>query len=138
MARSSGLACQAPIVPQRFDLAFMKVSLGPTLQATQGGAMPACAKIWSVKPKRPIIMSTQTMGLFEAKTHLSELVARVEAGDEVVITRHNKPVAKIVPIGRVRRAGALRRQAALDALQAFEPIRLEGVTLDDLIEAGRT
>jgi prevent-host-death family protein len=43
-------------------------------------------------------MSTQTMGLFEAKTHLSELVARVEAGDEVVITRHNKPVAKLVPI----------------------------------------
>ena len=43
-------------------------------------------------------MSTQTMGLFEAKTHLSELVARVEAGDEIVITRHNKPVAKLVPI----------------------------------------
>lgn len=38
------------------------------------------------------------MGLFEAKTHLSELVARVEAGDEIVITRHNKPVAKLVPI----------------------------------------
>jgi prevent-host-death family protein len=83
-------------------------------------------------------MSTQTMGLFEAKTHLSELVARVEAGDEIVITRHNKPVAKIVPIGRVRRDGALRRQAALDALQAFEPIRLEGVTLEQLIETGRT
>jgi prevent-host-death family protein len=83
-------------------------------------------------------MSTQTMGLFEAKTHLSELVARVEAGDEVVITRHNKPVAKIVPIGRERRVGALRRQAAIDALQAFEPIRLDGTRLDELIEAGRT
>jgi prevent-host-death family protein len=83
-------------------------------------------------------MSTQTIGLFEAKTHLSELVARVEAGDEVVITRHNKPVAKIVPIGRVRRAGAVRRQAAIDALQSFEPIRLEDVSLDELIEAGRT
>lgn len=78
------------------------------------------------------------MGLFEAKTHLSELVARVEAGDEVVITRHNKPVAKIVPIGRAPGADALRRQAALDALQAFEPIRVEAVSLDELIEAGRT
>jgi prevent-host-death family protein len=77
------------------------------------------------------------MGLFEAKTHLSELVARVEAGDEVVITRHNKPVARIVPIGRVPRGSAQRRQAALNALQAFEPIRLEGVTLEQLIEAGR-
>lgn len=77
------------------------------------------------------------MGLFEAKTHLSEVVARVEAGDEVVITRHNKPVARIVPIGRAPRGSAQRRQAALDALQAFEPIRLEGVTLEQLIEAGR-
>ena len=38
------------------------------------------------------------VGLFEAKTHLSEYVARAEAGEEVIITRHNKPVAKIVPL----------------------------------------
>ena len=38
------------------------------------------------------------VGLFEAKTHLSEYVARAERGEEVIITRHNKPVAKIVPI----------------------------------------
>ena len=42
--------------------------------------------------------STQTIGLFEAKTHLSELVNRAEKGEEVIITRHNKPVAKIVPL----------------------------------------
>ena len=40
----------------------------------------------------------ETVGLFEAKTHLSELIARAERGEEVIITRHNKPVAKIVPI----------------------------------------
>jgi prevent-host-death family protein len=38
------------------------------------------------------------VGLFEAKTHLSEYVARAEAGEEVIIMRHNKPVAKIVPL----------------------------------------
>ena len=38
------------------------------------------------------------VGLFEAKTHLSEYVARAERGEEVIITRHNKPVAKIVPL----------------------------------------
>ena len=38
------------------------------------------------------------VGLFEAKTHLSEYVMRAEAGEEVIITRHNKPVAKIVPL----------------------------------------
>ena len=39
----------------------------------------------------------QAIGLFEAKTHLSEYVARAEAGEEVVIMRHHKPVARIVP-----------------------------------------
>ena len=38
------------------------------------------------------------VGLFEVKTHLSEYVARAEAGEEVIIMRHNKPVAKIVPL----------------------------------------
>lgn len=38
------------------------------------------------------------VGLFEAKTHLSAYVSRVEAGEEVVIMRHHKPVARIVPI----------------------------------------
>lgn len=41
----------------------------------------------------------ETVGLFDAKTHLSELVARAERGEEVIITRHNKPVAKLVPLG---------------------------------------
>ena len=40
----------------------------------------------------------ECVGLFDAKTRLSELVARAESGDEVVITRHNRPVAKLVPI----------------------------------------
>ena len=43
-------------------------------------------------------MTATAVGLFEAKTHLSEYVARAEKGEEVIITRHNKPVAKIVPI----------------------------------------
>jgi prevent-host-death family protein len=40
----------------------------------------------------------ESIGLFEAKTHLSELIARAERGEEVIITRHNKPVAKLVPV----------------------------------------
>jgi prevent-host-death family protein len=79
----------------------------------------------------------ESIGLFEAKTHLSELIARAERGEEVVITRHNKPVAKLVPIGRALGDSALRREAALDALQAFEAIELPGVSLAELIGAGR-
>ena len=41
---------------------------------------------------------TITVKIGEAKTRLSEFVARAEAGEEVIIMRHNKPVARIVPI----------------------------------------
>ena len=36
------------------------------------------------------------VGMFEAKTNLSSLVEEVERGGEVIITRHGKPVAKLV------------------------------------------
>jgi prevent-host-death family protein len=36
------------------------------------------------------------VGIFEAKTHLSALLDEVEKGGEVTITRHGKPVAKLV------------------------------------------
>ena len=37
------------------------------------------------------------VGAFEAKNTLGALLDRVEAGEEIVITRHGKPVAKLVP-----------------------------------------
>ena len=36
------------------------------------------------------------VGIFDAKTHLSSLVDEVEKGGEIVITRHGKPVARLV------------------------------------------
>jgi prevent-host-death family protein len=44
--------------------------------------------------------------MHEAKTHLSRLVERVEAGEEIIISRAGKPVARVVPI----RAAAPRRE----------------------------
>lgn len=38
------------------------------------------------------------INIHEAKTHLSEYLAAVEAGETVVIARRNKPIAKLVPI----------------------------------------
>jgi len=49
-----------------------------------------------------------------AKTNLSKLIAAVEAGEEVVIARGDKPVAKLAPVeaksARTRRAGRLKGQ----------------------------
>ena len=41
-----------------------------------------------------------TVTLVEAKAHLSELLDKVEAGEQVVITRHGKPVANVSPIAK--------------------------------------
>jgi len=45
-------------------------------------------------------MSTVTA--FEAKTRFGKLLGRVEKGEEIIITRHEKPVARLIPEGRPR------------------------------------
>lgn len=49
-----------------------------------------------------------TVTAFEAKTRFGELLDRVAKGEEVVITRHDKPVARLVPEG-VHRVDEVRR-----------------------------
>ncbi|MDE0153533.1 MAG: type II toxin-antitoxin system prevent-host-death family antitoxin [Gammaproteobacteria bacterium] len=40
----------------------------------------------------------EMIGAYEAKTHLPKLLDRVARGENLVITRHGKPVAKLVPV----------------------------------------
>jgi prevent-host-death family protein len=40
----------------------------------------------------------ESVNMHEAKTHLSKLVARVEGGEQIVITRAGKPAARLVPV----------------------------------------
>ena len=78
----------------------------------------------------------ESIGLFEAKTHLSELIARAERGEEVIITRHNKPVAKLVSVhaGASDMAG---RQAAVRALLETARGRTLGLDWKALRDEGR-
>ena len=51
------------------------------------------------------------VNIHEAKTHLSRLLEEVEAGEEVIIARNGKPVARLAPIqviDKPRRPGSLR------------------------------
>ncbi len=43
------------------------------------------------------------VNVYDAKTHLSRLLERVEAGEEIVIARAGKPVARLVPAARPQR-----------------------------------
>lgn len=48
-------------------------------------------------------MDQKPVNIAEAKSHLSDLVSRAEAGEEIIIARSGKPVAKLVPIKPKRR-----------------------------------
>jgi prevent-host-death family protein len=54
-----------------------------------------------------------TVNLATAKAQLSELINKVEAGEEVVITRHGRPVARVVPATSVKQPLPLERLAEL-------------------------
>jgi prevent-host-death family protein len=80
----------------------------------------------------------EAVGLFDAKTHLSEIVARAEAGEEVVIMRHNKPVAKIVPyIDADEGASKARARLAVKALLKAAQGRKLGTDWKALRDEGR-
>ena len=76
-----------------------------------------------------------TVGAFEAKTHLSELLDRVEKGEEITITRHGLPVAKLLPIDHWDRVAV---RGAIDELRRLRKgTRLRGLKIKDMIEEGR-
>lgn len=60
------------------------------------------------------------VGAFEAKNTLSALLDRVEHGEEIVITRHGKPVARLVP-----NSGGIDRSQALAAIQRIRARAVE-------------
>ena len=71
------------------------------------------------------------IGLFEAKNKFSELVDRAERGEEIVITRRGKAVAKLAPAGelssqqRSRHAAQRLRKRALQAAQDIRNLAQE-------------
>jgi prevent-host-death family protein len=76
------------------------------------------------------------VGAYEAKTHLAELLERVQRGEEITITRHGSPVARLVPVSR--KFTATDRRAALKAMdQIAQRNRLRGLRIKDLKNEGR-
>jgi prevent-host-death family protein len=80
-----------------------------------------------------------TVGAFEAKTKLAELLDKVEAGETVTITRHGKEVAKLVPADTTAHQQK-RRQAVEEILRwrvGKDRGAKPGSTIAELIKAGR-
>jgi prevent-host-death family protein len=84
-----------------------------------------------------------TVPAFEAKTKFGELLDRVLEGEEIVITRHEKPVARLVAEGRGNLADIRRAADGLEALQKeiADSSRQKGAVswkkFKSFVEAGR-
>ena len=77
------------------------------------------------------------VGAFEAKNRLGSLLDRVEQGEEIVITRRGKPVAKLVPAGPDfdKAKVKLAIEGLLEASRGLSP---GGPKIKDLINEGRS
>lgn len=72
----------------------------------------------------------EMIGAYEAKTHLPKLLDRVAQGENLTITRHGKPVAKLVPV-------ATDQERAKEALERMAELRkhIKPVPLAELIDS---
>lgn len=76
------------------------------------------------------------VGAYEAKTHLAKLLDRVSEGQEITITRHGVPVARLVP---AHQPDQRTIQETCRRIREFgEGRSLGGITIRELIDEGRT
>ena len=78
----------------------------------------------------------ESVGSFEAKTHLPQLLERVANGEEFTITKDGKPVARLVPVTASKPKPDVR--AAVEAMKQFRKGQtLGGLSVREMIEEGR-
>ena len=77
-----------------------------------------------------------SIGFYEARTHLSQLLDEVARGKKVLITRHGKPAAVLGPPPSDKSKDVRQVIAAMKALRQGSVLG-EGISIRDLIEEGR-
>lgn len=75
----------------------------------------------------------KTVAVFEAKSRLSEILAAVERGEEYIVTKHGKPVARIVPSGQVDATSMADGRKLIASIKASR--KNSNLTDDELREA---
>lgn len=82
----------------------------------------------------------KTVPVYEAKTKFSELIAAVEHGEQVTITRRGQPVARLVAAGEAMETAESQRAKVVGTFDRLRELR-QGTTLDmdlrEAIEEGR-
>jgi len=77
----------------------------------------------------------KTVGTFEAKTHLNELLQRVSKGETIRITRRGVPVAKLVPDEEGGKKDL--KKIVREIREISKGASLKGLTIRELINEGR-
>ena len=67
------------------------------------------------------------MGIAELKALLSETLARVKAGEEVLVTEHSRPIARLMPLSAATPAAATQELVRAGLVQAPEKAARRGV-----------
>lgn len=75
------------------------------------------------------------VGAFAAKTHFSALLERAAQGEEIVITRHGRPIARLLPAVVTEEGQVERAIAALKSLR--QEASLKGLSWQEMRDAGR-
>jgi prevent-host-death family protein len=78
----------------------------------------------------------ETIGAFEAKTHLSALLDRVAQGERITITRHGVPAAMLVPIPQT--GEKLTHHEIVEAMRELrKQVRRGKMSVRELVNRGR-
>jgi prevent-host-death family protein len=85
-------------------------------------------------------IARKTVGAYEAKTKLAELLDRAASGEIITITKHNEPIARLVPARTPDRANLETLFREMDEIRSRSPLNPPGkarLSIKDLIEEGR-
>jgi prevent-host-death family protein len=78
----------------------------------------------------------ETIGAFEAKTHLAALLERVSKGEKITITRHGVPAAMLIPIGGTQ--PKLSHKEIVEGLRALRKrVKPGHMTVREMVAEGR-
>ena len=76
----------------------------------------------------------EDIGAYDAKTHLPALLERVARGERFTITKHGRPIARLVPI---EHNGPDRRRQTIERLKRFRESQTLDIPVKQLISEGR-
>ncbi|MFC1823522.1 type II toxin-antitoxin system Phd/YefM family antitoxin [Thermodesulfobacteriota bacterium] len=77
----------------------------------------------------------ETVGAYEAKTHLPKLLERVTRGERITITKHGVPIAVLQPFDPAKN---IDTKAIISELRRFrKKNKLSGLSIREMIEEGR-